>query len=192
VWVPTSSTNTKRSGSRLPTSMHQSTLKRTRLVLLPLWTFFSAPAQSPYCPTNCRFAYTNPRDGEQKLGSLGVGGPRPLLKVISEQLRGLLVELRSLGREPSSLGGCRALVEPFAVALERGAIYPEAAGRLCLLGHTLLHRFDDLLSEVQRVRFHASTLPGAASSQPAVTEGLESYLRDRRSSDLPPSHWPSH
>ena len=71
-------------------------------------------------------------------------------------------------REPSSLGGCRARRVGCRVALDRGAIYPEASGGLCL-GHALLHRFDDLLSEVQRVRFHASTLPGAASSQPAVS-----------------------
>jgi hypothetical protein len=48
----------------------------------------------------------------------------------------------------------------------------EAPEAKCLrglgLGDALVHRLDDLLSEVQRVRFHASALPGAASSQSAV------------------------
>jgi hypothetical protein len=54
-----------------------------------------------------------------------------------------------------------------AVALDRSAIYPEAPGGLCL-GDALLHRFDYLLPEVQRVRSHISTIPGAASAQLAV------------------------
>jgi hypothetical protein len=60
-----------------------------------------------------------------------------------------------------------ALVELLAVTLERRAIDPEAAGGLGLL-YALLHRLDDLLPEVERISTHASTIPGAPSSQSAV------------------------
>src|SRR5215218_4690419 len=48
------------------------------------------------------------------------------------------------------------------------------------LGDNLLERCDDLLSEVHRVRSDASDLPGAASSQPAVScrEELFSAARE--------------
>jgi hypothetical protein len=54
------------------------------------------------------------------------------------------------------------------VAFDRGAIDSEASGGLGL-GHALLHRLDDLLSQVQRICTHASTIPGASSSQSAVS-----------------------
>ena len=53
------------------------------------------------------------------------------------------------------------------VALERCPVHAEAAGSLALWD-ALLNRLDDLLAEVYRVRSHASALPGAALSQPAV------------------------
>src|SRR3712207_3811494 len=70
---------------------------RTRLVLLPLWIFFSAPTQTAHRPAHRSFAHLHPRDGNQELSSLGVGSPRPFLEVLSEQLPGLLVEFRFLG-----------------------------------------------------------------------------------------------
>jgi hypothetical protein len=62
----------------------------------PVDLFFGSCALALLPDKLSRFAHRNPRDGYQKLGSLGVGGPRPLLKVISEQLLGLLIELWSL------------------------------------------------------------------------------------------------
>jgi hypothetical protein len=60
-----------------------------------------------------------------------------------------------------------ALIELLAVTLDRCPMNAETAGGLTL-GDALLHRLDDLLSEVQRVRSHASTFPGSALLQPAV------------------------
>src|SRR3712207_4420287 len=54
---------------------------RTRLVLLPLWIFFSAPAQVPYHAADRRLTHPHSRQSEQELGPLRVGGPRPLLDV---------------------------------------------------------------------------------------------------------------
>src|SRR3712207_3062969 len=140
---------------------------RTRLApRQPLWIFFSAPAEASYRSANGRFAHPHPREGEQELDPLGVGGPRPLLEVFGEKPHRLLVRLRSLaGGFPRPEGA--ALIGLLAIAFDRSAIYPEASGGLCL-GHALLHRLYDLLSEVQRVRSHVSTILGASSSQPAV------------------------
>ena len=60
-----------------------------------------------------------------------------------------------------------------AVAFDRSAIDTEAPSGLGLWD-ALLDRLDDLLSEVNRVRTHTVALPGAASSQPAVTSRFES------------------
>jgi hypothetical protein len=59
------------------------------------------------------------------------------------------------GRASVSCRGLRrlqgaALIQPFAVAFERGAIYPEAPCGLGL-GEALLDRLDDLLPEVKRI-----------------------------------------
>src|SRR3712207_7414594 len=65
-----------------------------------------------------------------------------------------------------------APVELLAVTLDRRAIDPEAAGGLGL-GDALLHRLDDLLPEVERISTHASTIPGAPSSQSAVSSDFQ-------------------
>src|SRR5215212_2020135 len=165
VWVPISSTNTRPEGSMLPTSVRHRLLKNSSLSAAPL-DLFSAPAKGSYRPADRRFAHRNPRDGEQELGPLGVGGPRSPFEVFYEQLAGLLAQLRSLAWGLRRLQGA-ALVELLAVAFDRSAIDPEAAGGLGF-GDALFHRFDYLLSKVQRVCSHVSTIPGATSTQPAV------------------------
>src|SRR5215208_7196794 len=167
VWVPISSTNTRPEGSMLPTSVRHRLLKNSSLSAAPL-DLFSAPAKGSYRPADRRFAHRNPRDGEQELGPLGVGGPRSPFEVFYEQLAGLLAQLRSLAWGLRRLQGA-ALVELLAVAFDRSAIDPEAAGGLGF-GDALFHRFDYLLSKVQRVCSHVSTIPGATSTQPAVTD----------------------
>lgn len=79
----------------------------------------------------------------------------------------LLVQLRSPARGLPGLEGA-ALVEKLAVAFDRGAIDAESAGGLDL-GDSFFDRFDDLSSEVKRICTYASTIPGAPSSQSAVT-----------------------
>ena len=76
--------------------MRQSALKNSsRSAAAPL-DLFSAPAEASYRSTNRSFAHRNPREGEQELDPLGVGGPRPLLEVFGEKPHRLLVQLRSL------------------------------------------------------------------------------------------------
>lgn len=76
-----------------------------------------------------------------------VGSLRPLFEVLSEQLCGLLVELWSLAWSLPGFEGA-AFVKLLVVTLDRSAIDSEAPGGL-RLGHALLYRLDDLLSEVQ-------------------------------------------
>src|SRR5215210_484924 len=172
MWAPISSTNTRRPGSRPPISTRHPSLKNSSRSAAPL-ELFSAPRETSYRPAHRGFTHPHPHDGEQELGPLSVGGPRPLLQVFREQLPRLPVQLGGLaGGLPRFQGA--ALVELLAVTLDRCPVNAETAGGLAL-GDALLHRLDDLLSEVHRVRSHAPVLPGAASSHSAV--GLTGELR---------------
>src|SRR5215210_5588514 len=165
MWAPISSTNTRRPGSRPPISTRHPRLKNSSRSAAPL-ELFSAPRETSYRPAHRGFTHPHPHDGEQELGPLSVGGPRPLLQVFREQLPRLPVQLGGLaGGLPRFQGA--ALVELLAVTLDRCPVNAETAGGLAL-GDALLHRLDDLLSEVHRVRSHAPVLPGAASSHSAV------------------------
>lgn len=88
--------NTKRSGSTRPTSMRQSTLIKTRPVLLLLWIFFRLLWRLPTARQTVGFAHPYTRQCKHELGSLGVGSPRPLFEVLGEQLLCLLVEFGTL------------------------------------------------------------------------------------------------
>jgi hypothetical protein len=63
----------------------------------------------------------------------------------------------------------RAFIELLAVTLGCGPVDSEASGGLAF-GNALPHRLDYLLPEVYRICSHVSTVPGAASLQPAVRE----------------------
>jgi len=90
------------------------------------------------------FAHPHSAHGEEELGPLGVGGPRPLFNIFYEQLPCLLVQLRSSAWGFPRLEGA-ALVDLLTVAFDRGTIYTEAACGLGL-GDALFDRLDDLLS----------------------------------------------
>ena len=165
MWVPISSTNTKRSASMRPSSSRHRLLKNSSRSSAPLVLFFGC--------ARCARAYdrrwlrspslrTRPR-GTRPSES---GWPTAFFDIFYEQLRGLLVQLRSPARGFPGLEGA-ALVEELTVAFYGGTIDPKTAG--CLgLGYALLYRLYDLLSEVQRISTHASTIPGAPSPQSAV------------------------
>ena len=163
--MPISSTNINSPGSMLATSMSHRLLKNSSrsVALLDL---FSAPVEASYRPADRRFARPHPKDGKQEFRLPSVGSPRPLFEVFCKESHRFLVELRSLAGGLPRLQGA-ALIELLAVALDRCSVDAETVGGLAL-GDALLHRPDDLLPEVHRVRFHVSVLPGAASSQPAV------------------------
>jgi hypothetical protein len=164
--VPISSTNTRRSASMRPSSSRHRSLKNSSRSSAPL-VLFSAVREASKRPADRSLAHRNPAEGEKELGPLRMGSPRPFFEIFYEQLGGLLVQLRS---PTGSLAGFEraALVELLTVAFDRGTIDPETAGGLGL-GDALFDRLDDLLSEVKRICTHASTIPGAPSSQSAVT-----------------------
>src|SRR5215212_4455907 len=158
--------NTSRDGSTRLNSLRQRLLKNSSRSSAPL-VFFSAVRQTLERAAYGSLAHRYPAGGEEELGPLRVSRPWPLFQIFQEQLPRLLVQLRFIA------GGLRrlqstALLEPLTVAFDRGTIYPETARSLGL-GDALLDRLDDLLSEVQRIRTHACALPGASSSQSAVT-----------------------
>jgi hypothetical protein len=120
-----------------------------------------------------------------------MGGPRPLLEIFYKEPSRLLVKLRDSAGSLSRLQGT-AFVELLAVAFDCRTIDSETAGSLCL-GHALLNRLDDLLSEVQRLSTHASTIPGAPPSQSAVTPSTGFHvcsLHHRQSRTHPRDEFP--
>ena len=147
---------------------HRLLKNSSRSAALPDLFFRLLQREVSYRSADRRFAHPHSHHGEQELGPLGVGGPGSLLEVLDKELPRLLVEFRCLAGSLPRLQGA-VLIEPFAVALDRRSVNAETPSGLTL-GNALLNRLDDLLSEIQRVCFHVSALPGTTSSQPAVTQ----------------------
>jgi hypothetical protein len=175
VWVPISSTNTSRPGSMRPTSMRHSTLKNSSRSTAP-WDLFFGSCALASAPDRPSLRLPKPPRWHTGTRLSGSGWPTASVRGL---LRGASWPSRpALWGSAGSLPRLErpALVELLAVAalvaFDRGAIDPEASGSLCL-GNSFLERLYDLLSEIQRICTHASTIPGAPSSQSAVrVQGL--------------------
>jgi hypothetical protein len=104
VWVPISSTNTKRSASMWPSSSRHRLLKNSSRSGAPL-VLFSAVRETPERTTDGGFAHPHSAHGEEELGPLGMGGPWPHFEIFYEQFPCLLVQLRSPARRLPGLEG---------------------------------------------------------------------------------------
>src|SRR5215217_7269111 len=166
VWVPISSTNTRRFASMRPSSSRHRLLKNSSRSRAPLVLFFGSCADDPplgrpsprSLRPRTRHKGTRPSANGWPKGALG--GP---LRAASSPSRRASVSC--LG--PSSAPRCRAPREACSSVL-RWRDRPRSGGRSRPWGHAFLHRLDDLLCEVKRTCTHASLIAGAPSSQSAV------------------------
>jgi hypothetical protein len=139
---------------------------RIHLVFAPPWDLFSAVRRTPEHPASSSLAHRDPAGGHKELSPLNEVGPRTLFEVFP---RGVFWPSRPTSASclgPSKAPRCGARLAAFTVALDRGAIDAETAGGLGP-GYSRLNRLYDLLSWVKRTCTHASTMPGAPSSQSA-------------------------
>jgi hypothetical protein len=90
--------NTSREASMRPSSMRHRPLKNSSPSSAPLVLFFGSPREAPERTTDGSLAHPNPAGGEEELGPLGVGGPRPSFEIFYEEPPRLLVQLRFLAR----------------------------------------------------------------------------------------------
>src|SRR5215207_7839847 len=162
MFVPHSSTNTKRLAPILPaTNALQAALRNSSRSAAPT-DLFSAPAQPLEHPADGGVTYRNPGHFLQELAPLGEGGRRTLFEIRFQEPACSFAQLRL---------GAGALLRserlPFAgrgcVALDGGDAHAEGAGdfdggRAPYLG------LDDLLSQVQRVRVHFPMMPYSPGS----------------------------
>ncbi len=101
MWVPISSTNISRLGSKVPASARQSTLSHSSLLLAAV-DLFSALAQALDRPANV--AYLDPVNHREAFASLPVGGPR---WASTSSFSSRMAYSSSFGREPGHFYGAR-------------------------------------------------------------------------------------